>query len=60
MPIFDKQFYSVNVREDIEIFTALSLNIQAESPLKRDLIFTITSGNDNEYFEIDYRTGKFH
>ncbi|KNC25725.1 putative Fat-like cadherin-related tumor suppressor [Lucilia cuprina] len=57
MPIFNKQFYSVSIREDVELFSALSLSIQAESPLQRSLIFTISSGNDDEFFEIDYRTG---
>lgn len=58
MPIFNKQFYSVSIREDVEMFSALSLSIQADSPLQRNLIFTISSGNEDEFFEIDYRTGK--
>ncbi|XP_065362033.1 fat-like cadherin-related tumor suppressor homolog [Calliphora vicina] len=57
MPIFNKQLYSVSIREDVEMFSALSLSIQADSPLQRSLIFTISSGNDDEFFEIDYRTG---
>ncbi|KAM7357712.1 FAT atypical cadherin kugelei isoform 3-T4 [Cochliomyia hominivorax] len=57
MPIFSKQFYSVSIKEDVEMFSALPLSIQAESPLQRNLIFTISYGNDDEYFEIDYRTG---
>lgn len=58
MPIFSKQFYSVSVKEDVDIFSALSLSIQAESPMQRSLIFTISTGNDDAVFEIDYRTGK--
>lgn len=55
MPIFAKQFYYDRVKEDIELFSALSVNIQAESPLQRNMIYT-TSRDD--FFEIDYRTGK--
>uniref|UniRef100_A0A0A1WPP1 Fat-like cadherin-related tumor suppressor homolog n=1 Tax=Zeugodacus cucurbitae TaxID=28588 RepID=A0A0A1WPP1_ZEUCU len=57
MPTFDKQFYSDVVKENAELFSALSIAIQAESPLKRRLIYTISSGNEDEVFEIDYRTG---
>ncbi|KAL9905398.1 fat-like cadherin-related tumor suppressor homolog isoform X2 [Glossina fuscipes] len=56
MPIFDRQFYSDSVKEDVEIFSALSVSVQAESPMQRKLIYTIASGNENEFFEIDYRT----
>lgn len=58
MPIFEKQFYSVSVKEDVEMYTALFVSIQAESPLKRKLIYTISSDNAEQFFEIDYRTGK--
>lgn len=57
MPIFGKQFYSDSVREDVEIFSALSVAVQADSPLQRKLIYTISEGNEEEFFEIDYRTG---
>lgn len=58
MPIFEKQFYSVSVKEDVEMYTALFVSIQAESPLKRKLIYTISADNSEQFFEIDYRTGK--
>lgn len=57
MPIFEKQFYSDSVREDVEIFSALTVSVQAESPMQRKLIYTISDGNEEEFFEIDYRTG---
>lgn len=57
MPIFGNQFYSDNIKEDVEIFSALSVAVQADSPLQRKLIYTISDGNDEEFFEIDYRTG---
>ncbi|XP_030375675.1 fat-like cadherin-related tumor suppressor homolog [Scaptodrosophila lebanonensis] len=60
MPIFEKQFYSVSVKEDIEMYSALFVSIQAESPLGRKLIYTLSSGNANQYFEIDYRTGSLY
>ncbi|XP_073842383.1 FAT atypical cadherin kugelei isoform X2 [Musca autumnalis] len=54
MPIFNKQFYFVRVKEDIELFSTLPVNIQAESPLQRNLIYTISN---DDFFDIDYRTG---
>ncbi|XP_032591457.1 fat-like cadherin-related tumor suppressor homolog isoform X2 [Drosophila grimshawi] len=57
MPVFEKQFYSVSVKEDVEMYSALFISIQAESPLKRKLIYTISSDDSEQYFEIDYRTG---
>lgn len=58
MPVFDKQFYSVSVPEDIEINSHLSVSIKAESPLSRKLIYSISSGNTLEQFAIDFNTGK--
>ncbi|XP_064544890.1 fat-like cadherin-related tumor suppressor homolog isoform X2 [Drosophila montana] len=60
MPIFEKQFYSVSVKEDVEMYTALFVSIQAESPLKRKLIYTISTDNAEQFFEIDYRTGSLY
>lgn len=59
MPVFDKQFYTDTVLESIELHSPLSLSIQAESPLKRKLIYSITKGNDFEEFALDFNTGKY-
>ncbi|XP_051157574.1 fat-like cadherin-related tumor suppressor homolog [Leptopilina boulardi] len=56
MPIFDKQFYTDNVLESIELHSPLTLSIQAESPLNRKLIYSITKGNDFEEFALDFNT----
>ncbi|KAJ8667841.1 hypothetical protein QAD02_009504, partial [Eretmocerus hayati] len=56
MPIFDKQFYTDSVLESIEIHSPLALSIQAESPLNRKLIYSITKGNDFEEFALDFNT----
>lgn len=58
MPIFDKQFYSVSVPENIEIHSHLSVSIKAESSLTRKLIYSISNGNTMEQFAIDFNTGK--
>lgn len=58
MPVFNKQFYSDNVSENIEIYSPLSLAIQADSPLGRKLIYTIVKGNEMEEFAVDFNTGK--
>lgn len=59
MPVFDKQFYSVVVKENIETLTPLGLPLQASSPLGRKLIYSIVSGNEEEKFILDFNTGKF-
>ncbi|XP_053978063.1 fat-like cadherin-related tumor suppressor homolog isoform X1 [Hylaeus volcanicus] len=56
MPVFDKQFYTDNVLESIEVHSPLTLSIQAESPLSRKLIYSITKGNDFEEFALDFNT----
>ncbi|XP_076767085.1 FAT atypical cadherin kugelei isoform X6 [Xylocopa sonorina] len=56
MPVFDKQFYTDSVLESIEIHSPLALSIQAESPLSRKLIYSITKGNDFEEFALDFNT----
>lgn len=58
MPVFNKQFYTDSVPENIEIHSPLSLSIQAISPLNRKLIYSITKGNDLEEFALDFNTGK--
>lgn len=59
MPVFSKQFYSNTVLESIELHTPLSINIQADSPLGRKLIYTIVKGNEEEKFAVDFNTGMF-
>ncbi|XP_076227334.1 FAT atypical cadherin kugelei isoform X9 [Nomia melanderi] len=56
MPVFDKQFYTDSVLESIEVHSPLALSIQAESPLNRKLIYSITKGNDFEEFALDFNT----
>jgi protocadherin Fat 1/2/3 len=58
MPVFDKQFYTDTVPEDIEVHSPLTLSIQAESPLGRKLIYSIIKGNDYEEFALDFNTGE--
>ncbi|XP_050442855.1 fat-like cadherin-related tumor suppressor homolog isoform X2 [Adelges cooleyi] len=56
MPVFDKQFYSVSVPENIDLYTPLPLTIRADSPLARKLIYSIVGGNTFEEFAIDFNT----
>lgn len=58
MPIFEKQFYSDIVPENVELHSPLSVSVQAESPLGRKLIYSITKGNEMEEFALDFNTGK--
>ncbi|XP_076646631.1 FAT atypical cadherin kugelei isoform X8 [Halictus rubicundus] len=57
MPVFDKQFYTDSVLESIEVHSPLALSIQAQSPLNRKLIYSITKGNDFEEFALNFNTG---
>lgn len=59
MPIFKKQFYSEIVPENVELHSPLSVSVQAESPLGRKLIYSITKGNDMEEFALDFNTCKW-
>ncbi|XP_037908128.1 fat-like cadherin-related tumor suppressor homolog isoform X10 [Hermetia illucens] len=56
MPVFNKQFYSDTVYENIEVYSPLSVAIQADSPLGRKLIYTIVKGNELEEFAVDFNT----
>ncbi|XP_052121154.1 fat-like cadherin-related tumor suppressor homolog isoform X3 [Frankliniella occidentalis] len=56
MPVFNKQFYTVSVPENIELFSPLDLSISAESALGRKLIYSIVKGNDFEEFAVDFNT----
>jgi protocadherin Fat 1/2/3 len=59
MPVFDKQFYTDSVSEDVEVHSPLALSVHAESPMGRKLIYTIEKGNDFEEFALDFNTGEF-
>lgn len=57
MPVFDKQFYSMSVPENVELQSPLGIPMQASSPLGRKLIYTIVEGNEFEEFALDFNTG---
>ncbi|XP_046394541.1 fat-like cadherin-related tumor suppressor homolog isoform X2 [Ischnura elegans] len=56
MPVFDKQFYTDRVKENIEVNSPLSVSVQARSPLGRKLIYSIVKGNEFEEFSLDFNT----
>lgn len=56
MPVFDKSFYGVTVREDVVISTPV-LCINATSPEGQSVIFTITDGDPSLQFDIGFDTG---
>uniref|UniRef100_A0A671VQ47 FAT atypical cadherin 3 n=1 Tax=Sparus aurata TaxID=8175 RepID=A0A671VQ47_SPAAU len=56
MPVFDKPFYGVTVREDAAISTSV-LCINATSPEGQSVIFTITDGDPTFQFDIGFDTG---
>ncbi|XP_047462473.1 protocadherin Fat 3 [Mugil cephalus] len=56
MPVFDKPFYGVTVREDVAVSTSV-LCINASSPEGQTIIFTITDGDPSLQFDIGFDTG---
>ncbi|MEQ2185021.1 hypothetical protein GOODEAATRI_013881, partial [Goodea atripinnis] len=56
MPVFDKPFYGITVREDVEVSSSV-LGINASSPEGQDIIFTITDGDPSFQFDIGFDTG---
>uniref|UniRef100_A0A3Q2ZLK4 FAT atypical cadherin 3b n=1 Tax=Kryptolebias marmoratus TaxID=37003 RepID=A0A3Q2ZLK4_KRYMA len=56
MPVFDKPFYGVTVREDLAVSTSV-LCMNASSPEGQDIIFTITEGDSYFQFDIGFDTG---
>ncbi|XP_041864735.1 protocadherin Fat 3 [Melanotaenia boesemani] len=56
MPVFDKPFYGVTVKEDVAVSTSV-LCINASSPEGQDIIFTITDGDSSLQFDIGFDTG---
>ncbi|XP_071780759.2 protocadherin Fat 3 [Centroberyx gerrardi] len=56
MPVFDKPFYGVTVREDVAISTPV-LYINATSPEGQSVIYTITDGDPSLQFDIGFDTG---
>ncbi|KAE8287468.1 Protocadherin Fat 3 FAT tumor suppressor-like protein 3 Precursor [Larimichthys crocea] len=56
MPVFDKPFYGVTVREDVAVSTSV-LCINATSPEGQNIIFTITDGDPSFQFDIGFDTG---
>uniref|UniRef100_A0A3Q1EEG5 FAT atypical cadherin 3b n=1 Tax=Acanthochromis polyacanthus TaxID=80966 RepID=A0A3Q1EEG5_9TELE len=56
MPVFDKPFYGVTVREDVAVSTSV-LCINASTPEGQSIIFTITDGDPFLQFDIGFDTG---
>ncbi|XP_076607153.1 protocadherin Fat 3 [Chaetodon auriga] len=56
MPVFDKPFYGVTIREDVTVSTSV-LCINATSPEGQSVIFTITDGDPSFQFDIGFDTG---
>ncbi|KAI5099865.1 protocadherin Fat 3-like isoform X3 [Silurus meridionalis] len=56
MPIFDKSFYGIFVREDIPVSTSI-LKINAVSPEGQKIIYTIVHWDPSLQFDIDFESG---
>ena len=56
-PVFEEQYYNGVVSEDVPLHSAIQLFIKAISPLKNDIMYTISKGNEYEEFETDFSTG---
>uniref|UniRef100_A0A8C1V3S1 FAT atypical cadherin 3b n=1 Tax=Cyprinus carpio TaxID=7962 RepID=A0A8C1V3S1_CYPCA len=56
MPVFDKSFYCISVREDIAESTPI-LCINATSPEGQNIIYTIVEGDPSFQFDIGFDSG---
>uniref|UniRef100_A0A3B4E4W2 FAT atypical cadherin 3b n=1 Tax=Pygocentrus nattereri TaxID=42514 RepID=A0A3B4E4W2_PYGNA len=56
MPVFDKPFYGISVREDIAVSTPI-LSINATSPEGQNIIYTIVDGDSSLNFDIGFDSG---
>uniref|UniRef100_A0A8D3B4U7 FAT atypical cadherin 3b n=1 Tax=Scophthalmus maximus TaxID=52904 RepID=A0A8D3B4U7_SCOMX len=56
MPVFDKPFYGVTVREDVAVSTSV-LCINATSPEGQSVIFSIAEGDPSLQFDIGFDSG---
>lgn len=59
LPLFDRQFYSAEVAEDVVIHTVVSLYFNIHVPFGMKLYYTIVSGNEYELFDIDFSSGTY-
>ncbi|KAM9788478.1 LOW QUALITY PROTEIN: protocadherin Fat 3 [Neosynchiropus ocellatus] len=56
MPVFDKPFYGITVREDVAVSTPI-LTINATSPEGQNIIFTVADGDPSLQFDIGFDSG---
>ncbi|XP_058484035.1 protocadherin Fat 3 [Solea solea] len=56
MPVFDKPFYGVTVKEDVAVSTSV-LCINATGPEGQSVIFSISDGDFSLQFDIGFDTG---
>lgn len=58
LPLFDKQFYTTEIAEDVALYTVIPLALESHTPLGMKLYYTIVAGNEYEIFSIDFSSGK--
>lgn len=56
MPVFDKCFYGISVREDIPVSTPV-LKVNAVSPIGQSIIYTIVNWDPSFQFDIGFESG---
>ncbi|XP_042167184.1 protocadherin Fat 3-like [Oncorhynchus tshawytscha] len=56
MPVFDKPFYGITVREDVPVSTPV-LYINATSPQGQSVIYTVMEGDPSLQFDMGFDTG---
>lgn len=58
VPLFEKQFYKALVSENLAINTPLPVVINAHSTYGHLLIYSITDGDVNQQFSVNFTTGE--
>lgn len=56
-PVFEKQFYTVSVKEDVALYAPI-ISVKATSPNSHKLIYSITGGDPYKEFAVDFNIGK--
>ncbi|XP_033631597.1 protocadherin Fat 1-like isoform X4 [Asterias rubens] len=56
MPVFQEQYYHSSIPENIQLHSAV-IQIQAVSPQGRDVIYSISTGDEYKQFDINPDTG---
>ena len=56
MPVFQEQYYHASIAENIQLHSAV-IQIQAISPHGRDVLYSVSGGDEFNQFDVNPSTG---